>query len=220
MVYSEVSVGGAGAEMDFTVNRPTSGRTAPPGKRFDVSDIWQAGDPLPSGPVLTAIAERCGRAWDMPDLAERVSIAYNPRLRTTLGRALLADNRVELNVRLLREHPGELLPTDVHELAHLAVRMRYGNVQSHGMHFRAFMRAVNLSAASTHSLPTKHLKSRRRRYVYLHRCSDCGMMFIARKVRSDCYCRQCGPEMSWNILRAPATAQGRRKLRKIMDSAV
>jgi len=86
------------------------------------------------------------------------------------------------------------------------------------MHFRALMRAVNLPAAATHSLPAKHLKRRRRRYLYLHRCSDCGVMFIARKVRSDCCCRRCGPEMSWNILRTPATAEGRRRLENIMDS--
>jgi len=188
-------------------------------QRIGFSDLWQPDDPLPSGPVLAAIAGRCGQAWEMPGLADKVSIVYNPRLRTTLGRALLEENRVELNVHLLREHPAELLATVVHELAHLVVRMRYGHrkVRPHGMHFRALMRAVNLSAAATHSLPAKHLKRRRRRYFYLHRCSDCGMMFIARKVRRDCYCRECGPEMSWNILRAPATAQGHRRLKEIMD---
>ncbi|MCP4378377.1 MAG: hypothetical protein GY794_19650, partial [bacterium] len=48
---------------------------------FDVSDLWKPGDSLPSGPVLAAIAERCGHAWDIPDLTRRVTIVYNPRLR-------------------------------------------------------------------------------------------------------------------------------------------
>jgi len=186
---------------------------------FDVSDLWSPGDSLPSGPVLKAIAERCAQAWDIPDLAGRVTIVYNPRLRTTLGRAMLDDNRVKLNTRLLRAYPDELLATLTHELAHLAVRMRYGEAPPHRREFKALMCSVNMPAAATHHLDTKRLNLRRRRYVYLHRCSDCGMMFIARKPRRNCYCRECGPEMSWNILRAPATTKGRRKLKGIMDSA-
>jgi len=186
--------------------------------RFDVSDLWRPGDPLPSGALLTAIAERCGEVWEIPDFARRVTIVYNPRLRTTLGRAILNDNRVELNVHLLRAYPDELLPAVAHELAHLAVRMRYGQVRPHGREFKALMRAVNMPADATHRLDTARLNLRRRRYVYLHRCSNCGMMFIARKPRRDCYCKACGPEMSWTILRAPATTAGRKKLKVIMDS--
>ncbi|MBT3198979.1 MAG: hypothetical protein HN350_03595 [Phycisphaerales bacterium] len=189
-----------------------------PATRFDVSDLWKPGDPLPTGSVLVAIAERCGAAWEIPDLARCVTIVYNQRLRTTLGRAMLNENRVELNTRLLRAYPDELLATLIHELAHLAVRMRYRNAQPHGREFKTLMRSVNLSAAATHQLDTESLNLRRQRYVYLHRCSDCGIMFIARKRRSDCYCRACGPKMSWNIVRAPATTAGRKKLKEIMKS--
>ncbi|MBL7221942.1 MAG: SprT-like domain-containing protein [Phycisphaerae bacterium] len=193
-------------------------KTSPASLLFDFSDLWRPGDPLPAGATLKAIAERCGRAWEIPDLDRRVTIVYNPRLRTTLGRAMLEDNRVELNVRLLRAYPDELPGTLIHELAHLAVRMRYGNARPHGREFKALMRSVNMPADATHHLDTAGVKLQRRRYVYLHRCGDCGMMFIARKPRRDCYCKACGPEMSWNILRAPATAAGRRKLKEIMDS--
>lgn len=186
--------------------------------RLDVSDLWRPGDSLPSGPILSAIAERCGQIWEEPDLTDKVTIGYNPRLRTTLGRAMLEDNRVELNIHLLRAHPQELLGTLVHELAHLVVRMRYGDVPPHGQEFKTLMGAAGMSAAATHKLDTDRLGLRRRRYAYLHRCSDCGVMFIARKPRRDCYCRACGPKMSWNILRAPATPAGRRKLKAIMDS--
>jgi len=189
-----------------------------PPTRLDVSDLWNPGDPLPSGPTLASIAERCGILWELPDLAQRVTIVYNPRLRTTLGRAILDYNRVELNIRLLRAYPDELLATVVHELAHLAVRMRYGSAPPHGREFKALMRAAGMSAASTHKLDTERVGLRRRRYAYLHRCSDCGVMFIARKPRRDCYCRACGPEMSWTIFRAPATTEGRRKLKTIMES--
>ncbi len=185
---------------------------------LDVSDLWRPGDSLPSGPTLHSIAERCGRLWGMGDLADQVAIVYNPRLRTTLGRAMLDDNRVELNIRLLQAYPDELLATLVHELAHLLVRMRYGSAAAHGREFKALMDAAGMSAAATHKLDTGRLGLRRRRYAYLHRCGDCGMMFIARKPRRDCYCRACGPKMSWTIFRAPATTAGRKKLKEIMDS--
>lgn len=177
--------------------------------RFCVDDLWTPRMPLPGKSVLRAIAARCGAAWEMPDLAQRVRIGYNPRLRTTLGRAVLDGRQVELNARLLRDHPAELIPTLVHELAHLVVHMRYGPVRPHGRHFRTLMRAVNVSAGATHDLPVRHLGRRRGRYLYLHRCTGCGYHFVARSVRRNDYCIACGPDMSWDIFRAPNTPQGR-----------
>ena len=172
---------------------------------FTVDDLWTPDRPLPGRGVLLAIAARAGEAWECSELTARVRVGYNGRLRTTLGRAVLDDLRVELNPRLLHDHPAELVPTLVHELAHLVVHERYGRVASHGRHFRTLMAAVRLSAAATHKLPTAHLKRRRRRYLYLHRCSDCGYSFIARSVRRNYYCIACGPEMTWDIIRAPSS---------------
>lgn len=189
------------------------------GRTIDLRGLWDAASGLPGPDVLVAVAERCGRAWDMPDLHRRVRIGYNPRLRTTLGRAVLNDRRVELNVRLLRRHPAELIPTLVHELAHLAVHMRYGRVAPHGREFRTLTAAVGMPGGATHDLPVGGLKRTRRRYLYLHRCSDCGATFVARSVRRDTYCRECGPEMSWTVWRAPATSRGRRALEQMRDAA-
>jgi len=185
-------------------------------KRFSVDDLWRPGMPLPTRALLTAIARRAADAWDMPDLPDRVRIAYNPRLRTALGRALLDRGVVELNTHLLSEHPDQLVETLVHELAHLAVYMRYGPVRPHGEHFRTLMRAVGLSPATTHTLPVAHL--RRRRYLYLHRCSDCGYSFIAPSVRRNVYCSACGPDMTWDVYRAPRTQAGRAMLRRMQHA--
>ena len=145
----------------------------------------------------------------MPDLASRVRIAYNPRLRSTIGRALLDERHVELNTRLLRRHPGELVSTLVHELAHIAVSMRYGQVAPHGRQFQTLMQVVDISSKATHTLPVRHLRRRVGSYIYLHRCSDCGYSFIARSIRRNYYCLACGPDMSWDIFRATNNANGK-----------
>jgi len=175
-------------------------------------DLWKPGGPLPSGAVLRAIAIRCGHAWGAGDLAARVRVTYDRRLRTSAGIAHLEDRRVALNPRLLSENPSQLVPTLVHELAHIVVWTRHGNIRPHGREFRGLMKAVNMPASATHRLPADHLRVKRRRYLYLHRCRECGYSFISRKVRRNYYCIACGPEMTWRIWRAPATTEGRRQL--------
>ena len=182
--------------------------------RLRVNDLWTPKDRLPTGRVLRMIAARCGLLWDMPDIADRVRIGYNSRLRTTLGRAVLDDGRVELNTRLLRKHPRQLIATLVHELAHLAAYHRYGDA-GHGRAWKTLMHAVALRPRVTHDLPTAQLRRARRQYLYLHRCGECGQTFIARSVRRNYYCTTCGPEMKWDIWRAPNTAEGRKHLKSM-----
>ncbi|MBS3733491.1 MAG: SprT-like domain-containing protein [Phycisphaerae bacterium] len=194
-------------------------RPAPRAAALDVSDLWTPRAPLPTGPVLRAIAERIARRWDMPELLRHVRIGYNSRLRTTAGRAVYDDARVELNPHLLGAHRDQLVATLAHELAHLAVRRRYGaGAAPHGREFRTLLRAVNLSPDRCHAMPAAK-RLRRRRYLYLHRCSDCGQTFIARRVRRDCYCRYCGEQMTWDVFRAPHSAVGRRALERLAAGA-
>ncbi|MFW6065583.1 MAG: SprT-like domain-containing protein [Planctomycetota bacterium] len=193
--------------------------------KLQTDDIWTPASPLPDGRVLRLVVARCGQLWDLPEMPRSVRVGYNPRLRTTLGRASLDDCRVELNIHLLREHPDQLIPTLVHELAHVAVRMRYGaSAAPHGREFRTLMAAAGLPAETTHDLPAaKALRRRRRRYVYLHVCGECGYSFMARSVRRDCYCTRCGPEMSWDVYRAADNPAGRKHLsaaRKRLVAAV
>jgi SprT protein len=111
----------------------------------------------------------------------------------------------------LQEHPGELVPTLVHELAHVVVYRRHGRVSPHGVQFRTLMRAVNLTAKATHDLDVSN--ARRRRYLYLHRCGTCGAAFIVRRVMRGYWCKACGPRMSWEILRAPDCPEGLESLK-------
>lgn len=136
------------------------GDYAPPG-RFDPSDLWAPGQPLPGGKILKAIARRVGKFWECADLSEKARIIYTTRMRTTIGMARLEENIVELNPVLLTEHPEEFIETLVHELAHLVVYWRYGSrARPHGREFFTLMRAVNLSGKATHQLDVEHLRRR------------------------------------------------------------
>lgn len=172
-------------------------------------------EPLPAREVLHEMVGRLGCAWDCPNLARQVKIVYNPRLTTTLGRAVFGEMKLELNPRLLRENPGELAPTLAHEAAHLVVKMRYGQVSPHGREFKTLMRAVNLSDKATHNLPVAHLRRNRGRYLYFHRCGDCGYQFVARSVRRRYYCLACGPGMKWDVFRVPNTPSGHKLLNSL-----
>lgn len=180
-------------------------------------DVWRPrkGEPLPTPRTLASIAARCGQAWDTPGLGRRVRIRYNPRLRTTIGRAFLEEDLIELNPRMLADHPNELIPTLVHELAHMVVHWRHGVVRPHGIEFRTLMRCLNLSPDATHSVPVGAYRVRRKRYLYLHVCKRCGASFLARRVSRQYYCGACGPRMDWEILRATDTLNGRRALQSV-----
>lgn len=171
-------------------------------------NIRKQAPPLPTMDVLCEMVETLSDAWNCPDLARRVEIGYNPRLTTTLGRAVFNEMRVELNPHLLRENPDELAPTLAHELAHLAVHLRYGRVSPHGREFKTLMRAVNFSGKATHNLPVSHLRQQRTKYLYLHRCNECDYQFVSRSVRRGYYCLACGPKMKWDIFRVPNTSSG------------
>jgi SprT protein len=184
--------------------------------RTQLGRIWTPEKPLPTRPVLRELTRCCSHHWGAEALLKKASVVYNPRLRTTLGRAILQAMRVELNPHLLNDHPGELVPTLAHELAHLVVYRRHGRVAPHGQQFRHLMAQVGLSAQATHELNVEHVRRRRRRkYLYLHRCSDCGYSFVARRPRRNCYCKACGPEMSWDVFRAPNTAAGQTLLKRL-----
>jgi predicted SprT family Zn-dependent metalloprotease len=191
-------------------------------RNMDVSGgLWTPSAPLPTRTLLGKLAARCLAAWRAEHLTPRVRIVYNPRLSTTLGRACLNEFRVELNPRLLTDHPTELVPTLAHELAHLVVYDRHGaSVRPHGAEFRLLMRRVNLPDESKHHLPVGHLRRKRSRYLYLHRCSVCGRSFLARSVRRNCYCVACGPDMEWDVFRAPNSAAGKKLLTRLQRSVI
>ena len=102
--------------------------------------------------------------WNVEDLRAAIGVCWNPRLRTTIGRALLDDMVVELNPTLLARYPEEVRPVLLHEAAHLVVRRLFGpSTPPHGKFWKAYMRSVGVSTRATHNLDVSGLRRPRRR---------------------------------------------------------
>jgi predicted SprT family Zn-dependent metalloprotease len=127
-----------------------------------------------------------------------LSVVWNRRLRTALGRADFARRAIELNPALLDRHPGELLPTLVHELCHLAAGAR----AAHGASWRAAMRALGAEPAACHRLEVADLAGRRR--AWLWRCTRCGESY--RRRRRDAHRYRCGRCRGGLAVEGPALA--------------
>lgn len=137
--------------------------------------------------ALARLARFLGRKLGARRQLRELRVAFNPRLRTALGRADFASRTIELNPHLLERHPEELLPTLVHELCHLVVGAR----SAHGSRWRQAMSALGQRAEPCHRLDVSDLAVRRR--VWIWSCVGCGASLKRRQRTAQRYrCAGCG----------------------------
>lgn len=127
-------------------------------------------------------------------VAKQFSISWNPRMRSTAGRALLKTYNVEINPKLLEFGENEVYNTILHELAHLLAWYRTRH-RGHGAEWRAA--CVDLGIPNekvTHNLPLpKRQQKRKWRYV----CPACETSFDrVRKARAHSACAKCCKEFN------------------------
>ncbi len=128
-------------------------------------------------PLDQSLTEWCAEAsnslW-LPELARKVTVRWNSRMRTTAGRAWWPDRAIELNPKLL-EHPREeLWRTLKHELAHLIAYERCGRrrIEPHGIEWQTACRDLGIpNEKPFHELP---FKARRLKRNYHYSCPACG----------------------------------------------
>jgi len=140
------------------------------------------------------------RAWcadeaarlGMPELARAVRVVWNPRMRTTAGRAWWPDRRIELNSKLNDHSSEEIWRTLKHELAHLVAYERAGRrrIDPHGREWRAACTDLGIPGEQTfHTLP---LKGRRMKRNYAYTCPSCQSTFQrVRRIRRMVACYDC-----------------------------
>lgn len=147
---------------------------------------------LPCAVKLTAEARALFVAAGGGNVAARVRVEWNGRMRSAAGRADVGRWLITLNPRL-REHGAEEIDRTLrHELAHLLARWRMGRrrIAPHGREWRQACADLGIAGEArchTLSLPTRRM---RRRFIY--RCGKCGGEFPrVRKVRRAVACLAC-----------------------------
>ena len=158
------------------------------------------GDAVLTSKELQELVHRWGRQWDVPDLADLVTVEFSHRMRRSLGRCQPAIGRVRL-ASFLQEGPPEILEEVLcHELAHVAVRKRLGaRAKAHGAEWSDLVRLAGFEplTRAPASLVREMDAPRRRKTSppdstrYEHRCPVCHTVRAARRPVPSWHCAEC-----------------------------
>jgi predicted SprT family Zn-dependent metalloprotease len=132
-------------------------------------------------PDLEEIARTLLRGAGCADLAARVRVRWNGRMRSTAGMAYAGKSLVHLNPRLREFGDGEVDRTLRHELAHLLAHHRAGRrrISPHGREWQQACRDLGLADEKRcHDLPLPRREVRARHF---YRCPGCAT--VLRRVR-------------------------------------
>ncbi len=151
-----------------------------------------------SGPdqALQLVAADLARDLSLLPLASRISVVWNPRMRTAACRAFTKESRIELNSRLqdlpLEKREIELRNTFLHELAHLVAFERAGKrrIQPHGAEWQAACRDLGIPGEDRcHSLDFKPRRIARR---FAYTCPNCrDVIKRVRRLKRRVACYKC-----------------------------
>lgn len=125
-------------------------------------------------------------------LAERLTVRWNTRMRSTAGMAYPGQSRVTLNPRLIPFGDDEIDRTLLHEVAHLLAHERAGRrrIAPHGPEWRRACEDLGLREETRcHSLPLPRRKLAR---PHRYRCPACGKhLDRVRPLRRKVACLPC-----------------------------
>jgi SprT protein len=122
--------------------------------------------------LLEKFCRKLLRAARCPEL--KVTVEWNPLLRTTAGLACWPTKTISLNPKLIEISPFEVQRTLRHELAHFIAQHRAGrrHIAPHGEEWRQACRDLGIPNESRcHDLPLKRIRFERR---YFYACRECG----------------------------------------------
>ena len=125
-------------------------------------------------------------------LAKKVMVRWNPRMRSTAGRATWPDAVVEMNPALETISHSETQRTFLHELAHLVAYERAGRrrIRPHGPEWRMACCDLGIPGERAgHNLPLP-TRTIRRKWRYF--CPGCWSVFDrVRKMKGTSACYAC-----------------------------
>jgi len=148
-----------------------------------------AGQPDPG---MTSWCKDAAHSFGLPELARKVRVSWNPRMRTTAGRAWWPDRTIELNPKLRDFSDTEVWRTLKHEFAHLLAYERCGRrrIDPHGAEWQAACAELGIAGETTyHSLPLKGRKMKRK---HSYACPSClAVVLRVRPMRRAVACYSC-----------------------------
>lgn len=125
-------------------------------------------------------------------LAERLTVRWNTRMRSTAGMAYPTQARVTLNPQLIPFGDAEIDRTLLHEVAHLLAHDRAGRrrIAPHGPEWRRACQDLGLlEETRCHTLPLPRRKVAR---PHRYRCPACGKLLDrVRPLRKKAACLAC-----------------------------
>lgn len=175
-------------QREFDFASPPAPSPQPPA--FAPSD--PASRPAPREEELTRDARALLKGIGEAQLAQQIRVRWNPRLRSTAGRAYRARNLVELNPSLLTVAFDEVDRTLRHELAHLVAyrRARKRRIAPHGPEWRAA--CDELGIPGEHRCHTLDFPRARQRRQFAYVCPHCGREIRrVRRIRVQVACYPC-----------------------------
>ncbi len=141
---------------------------------------------------LTRHAVDAVRRLGLARLAGRLRVEWNPRLRTSAGRAWSRKQCIELNPAIARFGEDEVRRTLLHELAHLVAHDRAGRrrIAPHGPEWRMACADLGIPGEpARHRLPLEPTRQQRR---FAYQCPACNATIRrARRMRREAACLTC-----------------------------
>ena len=143
-------------------------------------------------PPLTELCQQLARDLGLEHLAVNVVVVWNPRMRSTAGRAWLLELQIEMNPRLQSLDPQHIQVILRHELAHLvaAQRNKGKRISPHGAEWRRACADLGIPGEKAcHRLP---LPARKQKIRYLYHCPQCHTEIPrVRPMKKHLACRRC-----------------------------
>ncbi len=122
----------------------------------------------------------------------KVTVCWNPSLRTTAGLASWTDRRIVLNPKLLEVSSAEVQRTLRHELAHILAQFVAGRrrIEAHGREWREACEVLGIpNEPRCHNLPFKRNRPERK---FFYSCPECGSQLArVRRPKRAIACLKC-----------------------------
>ena len=137
-----------------------------------------------------------GGIWKIESLENKVTVKFSGRMVRSLGNCRPETALIRLN-KVLADTRNENIFREIlcHEAAHAAVFLLYGKkCKPHGPEWRALVSAAHYPPRT--KIPDNEIHGllrigRKNRYLYTHRCMNCGRIYLARKTDHRWRCKNC-----------------------------